>query len=62
MPLSVIKSIVTRKYDEFRGIDLVNNETEVIPTRSPDCLNVWKSYSLAQSNIIQTRPRNKEIS
>lgn len=56
MPLGVIRSIVSRKYTDFRGIDLLNNETEVDPRRSPDCLNVWKSYSLAQSNIIQTRP------
>jgi len=56
MPLGVIRSIVSRKYTDFRGIDLLNNETEVDPRRSPDCLNVWKSYNLAQSNIIQTRP------
>lgn len=59
MPLGVIRSIATRKYTSYRGIDLLNNETEVDPRRSPDCLNVWKSYSTEQSNIIQTRPRNK---
>lgn len=56
MPLGVIRSIVTRKYADFRGIDLLNPETAVDFRRSPDCKNVWKSYSLAQSNIIQTRP------
>ncbi len=56
MPLSVIRGIVTRKYNDFRGIDLLNSETQVDSRRSPDCLNVWKSYKLAQSNIIQTRP------
>lgn len=56
MPLSVIRSIVSRKYSDFRGIDLLNSEKNVDYRRSPDCLNVWKSYSLAQSNIIQTRP------
>lgn len=61
MPLGVIRNIVSRKYTDFRGIDLLNNETEVDPRRSPDCLNVWKSYNLAQSNIIQTRPGLKEI-
>ena len=61
MPLGVIRSIVSRKYTDFRGIDLLNNETEVDPRRSPDCLNVWKSYNLAQSNIIQTRPGLKLI-
>lgn len=61
MPLSVIRSISSRKYSDFRGIDLLNNETNVDPRRSPDCLNVWKSYNLAQSNIIQTRPGLKEL-
>ena len=56
MPLGVIRSIVSRKYTDFRGIDLLNPETAVDFRRSPDCLNVWKSYSLSQSNIIQTRP------
>ena len=59
MPLGVIRSIATRKYTSYRGIDLLNNETEVDPRRSPACLNVWKSYQTEQSNIIQTRPRNK---
>lgn len=61
MPLSVIRSIVSRKYSDFRGIDLLNSEKNVDYRRSPDCLNVWKSYSLSQSNIIQTRPGIKKI-
>lgn len=61
MPLSVIRSIVSRKYSDFRGIDLLNSEKNVDYRRSPDCLNVWKSYSLAQSNIIQTRPGIKKL-
>jgi hypothetical protein len=61
MPLSVIRNIVTRKYSNFRGIDLLNAETDVDPRRSPDCLNVWKSYLLEQSNIIQTRPGFKKL-
>lgn len=61
MPLSVIKNIVTRRYSDFRGIDLLNAETDVDVRRSPDCLNVWKSYSLEQSNIIQTRPGFKKL-
>ena len=56
MPLGVIRSIVSRRYGNFRGIDLLNPETSIIPNRSPDCLNVWKSYDTEQSNIIQTRP------
>lgn len=60
MPLGVIRSIVARKYTDFRGIDLLNPETAVDFRRSPDCKNIWKSYKLAQSNIIQTRPGLKE--
>lgn len=56
MPLGVIRSIVSRRYSDFRGIDLLNADTSVDFRRSPDCLNVWKSYNLEQSNIIQTRP------
>ena len=55
MPLGVIRSIVSRRYGNFRGIDLLNPETSILPQRSPDCLNVWKSYDTEQSNIIQTR-------
>lgn len=61
MPLSVIRNIVARRYSDFRGIDLLNAETDVDPRRSPDCLNVWKSYNLSQSNIIQTRPGVKLV-
>lgn len=61
MPLSVIKNIVARRYSDFRGIDLLNAETDVDVRRSPDCLNVWKSYLLEQSNIIQTRPGFKKL-
>lgn len=56
--MSVIGSVITKKYSNFRGIDLLNPNTAVDITRSPDCLNVWKSYNLSQSNIIQSRPRN----
>ena len=59
--MSVIGSVVTRKYSNFRGIDLLNPDTAVDITRSPDCLNVWKSYSLSQSNIIQIINLNYKI-
>lgn len=55
-----VGSIITRTYSNFRGIDLMNPENQVDITRSPDCLNVWKSYSSEESNIIESRPRNKK--
>ena len=60
MPLGVIRSQVSRRYGNFRGIDLLNPEASILPQRSPDCLNVWKSYDTEQSNIIQSRPGVKE--
>lgn len=57
----VIGNIITRTYSNFRGIDLLNNENNVDLTRSPDCLNVWKSYASKESNIIQSRPGIKKI-
>ena len=48
---------MTRIYANFRGIDLLNPSSLVDITRSPDCLNVWKSYSTTESNLIETRPR-----
>ena len=52
-----IGDLMTRLYGNFRGIDLLNPANSVDLSRSPDCKNVWKSYSTVESNIIQTRPR-----
>ena len=46
-----------RVYSNFRGIDLLNPPSLVDIKRSPDCKNVWKSYSTSESNLIETRPR-----
>ena len=61
MASSVIGSLIRKTYSNFRGIDLLNPDTSVDITRSPDCLNVWKSYNLSQSNIIQSRPGVKKL-
>ncbi len=61
MTSSIIGSLVRKTYNNFRGIDLLNPDTSVDITRSPDCLNVWKSYNLSQSNIIQSRPGVKKL-
>lgn len=55
--MAKIGSILTRNYSNFRGIDLLNPANKVDISRSPDSLNVWKSYETTESNIIQTRPR-----
>lgn len=44
--------IITRKYQSFRGVDFSNNE--VVSSRSPLALNMWKNYS--DSECIETRP------
>lgn len=59
--MSVIGNLITRTYSDFRGIDLLNAPNNVNLSRSPDCLNVWKSYDTTNSNIIQTRPGIKKI-
>lgn len=46
-----------RVYSNFKGIDLLNPAPLVDYSRSPDCLNVWKSYDTTEANIIETRPR-----
>ena len=47
---------MTRVYSNFKGIDLLNPAPLVDKSRSPDCLNVWKSYDTTESNIIESRP------
>lgn len=56
-----IGSSMPRIYGNFKGIDLLNPSNLVDTSRSPDCLNVWKSYSTRESNIIETRPGYKVI-
>lgn len=46
-------SLVTRTYNNFRGIDLTDNEVAL--NRSPDSLNMWKDYKKLGKSI-QTRP------
>lgn len=45
-------NLITRKYGNFRGVDFSNND--VILSRSPYALNMWKNYE--ESECIQTRP------
>lgn len=46
-------NLVTRKVDNFAGIDFSNSDTNL--ARSPDSLNMWKNYK-SNSTGIETRP------
>ena len=50
--MSSLKDLMTRKYNNFRGVDFSNNE--VILSRSPLAKNMWKNYK--DSECIETRP------
>ncbi|MDV3426955.1 MAG: DUF2460 domain-containing protein [Bacillota bacterium] len=47
-----LKDLMTRKYDNFRGVDFSNDE--VMLSRSPSAKNMWKNYK--DSECIETRP------
>ena len=49
-------SLITRNYNEFRGVDFSNRGDEVNIHRSPDALNMWKNYKNANGKGIETRP------
>lgn len=56
-----IGDMISRVYSDFRGIDLLNPSNSVDLKRSPDCLNVWKSYDKTEANIIETREGLKKL-
>lgn len=45
--------LVTRKVDNFAGVDFTNSDTNL--NRSPDSLNMWKNYKNNSAGI-ETRP------
>ena len=49
---SISGNLITRKYNNFRGVDF--REGELSLNRSPEALNVWKNYK--DSNLLETRP------
>lgn len=55
--MASIGDIIVRNYSDFRGVDFLNVANKVDIRRSPDALNVWKTYDTTESNIIETRPR-----
>ncbi len=52
MATSTSGSLVTRKYSNFKGIDV--REGEISLNRSPDALNMYRNYK--SSNLLETRP------
>ena len=54
-------SLVIRDYTDFRGVDFSNRKDEVSLNRSPDALNMWKSYKNSSGNCIETRPATKLV-
>ncbi len=49
-------SLITRNYNNFRGVDFSNRKDEVNLYRSPDALNMWKNYKNSKGKCIETRP------
>lgn len=49
-------SLITRNYNQFRGVDFSNRKDEVNIYRSPDALNMWKNYRNSNGKCIETRP------
>ncbi len=46
-------------YKNFRGVDFSNKE--VIPSRSPNSINMWKSYADTDAVCVETRPGMKKL-
>ncbi len=59
--MATIGSLVTRVYQNFRGVDFLNDASVVDLRRSPDALNVWKSYANTLGNYIETRPGYRKL-
>lgn len=53
--MSSLTDLITRNYNNFRGVDFSNNNVSF--SRSPDMLNMWRDYG--DCDCIQTRPGMK---
>ena len=56
MAKQVSGSLITRKYQNFRGVDFSNRKDEVSLYRSPDALNMWKNYKNSKGRCVESRP------
>lgn len=55
--MASIKDILTRTYQNFRGVDFSNSDVKSY--RSPAALNMWKNYEDSNGTCIETRPGMK---
>lgn len=53
---TVSGTLITRNYNNFKGVDFTNRKDEVSLNRSPDSLNMWKNYKSNNGRCIETRP------
>lgn len=54
--MAVSGSLITRAYQNFRGVDFSNRKDEVSLYRSPDALNMWKNYKNSKGRCVESRP------
>ena len=54
--MAVSGSLITRQYQNFRGVDFSNRRDEVSLYRSPDALNMWKNYKNSKGRCVESRP------
>lgn len=59
--MATIGALITRVYQNFRGVDFLNDASVVDLRRSPDAVNIWKSYANTLGNYIETRPGYKKL-
>lgn len=55
--MSSISDIITRTYNNFRGVDFSNSDVKSY--RSPASINMWKNYENSNGTCIETRPGMK---
>lgn len=59
--MATIGALITRVYQNFRGVDFLNDASVVDLRRSPDAVNIWKSYANTLGNYIETRPGYRKL-
>jgi hypothetical protein len=49
-------TLISRNYNNFKGVDFSNRKDEVSLNRSPDALNMWRNYKSTYGRCVETRP------